>query len=75
MVSGTHAIEAVFEDGVFRPLSEVKLPEHQRVSILVTVQDDLPAELLARAAELGGSFEFLANPAEDLYSLVDGEPV
>ena len=69
------AIEAVFEDGVFRPLVEVKLPEHQRVSIVVAVQDDLPAELLARAAELGGSFVFLADPTEDLYSLDDGEPV
>lgn len=74
-MAGQQAIEAVFEDGVFRPLSEVKLPEHQRVSIVVAAQDDLPAELLARAAELGGSFAFLADPAEDLYSLDDGEPV
>ena len=74
-MAGQQAIEAVFEDGVFRPLVEVKLPEHQRVSIVVAVQDDLPAELLARAAELGGSFAFLADPTEDLYSLDDGEPV
>ncbi|MBI2458220.1 MAG: antitoxin family protein [candidate division NC10 bacterium] len=74
-MSGKQAIEAVFEGGVFRPLGEVRFPEHQRVSIVVTVQDDLPMELLARAAELGGGFDFLANPAEDLYSLDDGEPV
>lgn len=74
-MAGQQAIEAVFEDGVFRPLVEVKLPDHQRVSIVVPVQDDLPAELLARAAELGGSFAFLAAPTEDLYSLDDGEPV
>jgi predicted DNA-binding antitoxin AbrB/MazE fold protein len=74
-VAGQQAIEAVFEDGMFRPVVEVKLPEHQRVSIVVAVQDDPPAELSARAGELGGSFAFLADPAEDLYSLDDGEPV
>ena len=28
-------IEAVFENGVFRPLQPVQLPEHQRVTLLV----------------------------------------
>ena len=68
-------IEAVFENGVFRPLGDVRLPEHQRVSLVVTVPDDLPAHLLARAAEEGKSFDFLADPREDLYSLEDGDPV
>ena len=68
-------IEAVFEDGVFRPLGDVRLPEHQRVSLVVTVLDDLPAYLRARVAEKGKSFDFLADPREDLYSLEDGEPV
>lgn len=45
-MSGHRTIEAVFEDGVFRPLVEVKLPEHQRVSIVVTVQR--PARRTAR---------------------------
>lgn len=74
-MSEQQTIEAIFEDGVFKPLVEVKLPEHQRVSIAVTLQDDLPAELLARAAESGGSFAFLRAPAEDLYSVDDGEPI
>ena len=74
-MAGQQAIEAVCEDGVFRPLVEVKLPEHQRVSIVVAVQDDLPAELLARAAERGGSFVFLADPTEDLYSDDDGKAI
>ena len=68
-------IEAIFEDGVFRPLGNVRLPERQRVSLVVTVPDDLPAHLLARAAEKGKSFDFLADPREDLYTLEDGEPV
>ncbi|MBI4536969.1 MAG: antitoxin family protein [candidate division NC10 bacterium] len=45
------AIEAVFEDGVFRPLVEVDLPEDRQVSIVVTALDDLAPELLAEAAE------------------------
>ena len=68
-------IEAVFEDGVFRPLGDVRLPENQRVSLVVTVPDDLAAYLLGRAAEEGKGFDFLADPREDLYSLEDGDPV
>lgn len=70
------AIEAVFENGVFRPLVEVKLAEHQRVSLVINVpEDDLPADILARVAESGSSFAFLANQAEDIYSPDDGESV
>lgn len=75
MTSRHQQIEAVFEGGVFKPLAEVDLPEHQRVSIVVTVQDDLPAKLLAEVAESGRSFAFLADPREDIYSPDDGEPV
>ena len=74
-MAGERTIEAVFEDGVFRPLGNVRLPEHQRVSLVVTVPDDLPAHPLARVAEKGKSFDFLADPREDLYTLEDGEPV
>ena len=73
--NSTRTIEAVFEDGVFRPLGDVRLPEHQRVSLGITVPDDLSAPLLARVAEKGMSFDFLADPREDLSSLEDGEPV
>ena len=33
----TETIEAVYEDGVFKPLRPVSLPEHQRVSIAVSL--------------------------------------
>lgn len=29
--------EAIFEDGVFKPLSPVRLPEHARVRVVVSV--------------------------------------
>jgi len=33
-------IEAIFENGVFRPLSQVSLPEHRRVSMSVELCPD-----------------------------------
>ncbi len=38
---------------------------------LIEVQDDLPAEGLMRLAQEGGSFSFLADPREDVYTLND----
>ena len=35
----SHQIEAVFEDGVFRPLQPVQLPEHHRVTLLLSASD------------------------------------
>ncbi len=32
-------IEAGFENGVFRPLGPVELPEHQRVTLLLPTED------------------------------------
>lgn len=39
------------------------------------IPDELPADLLARLAVAGGSFDWLDDPAEDIYSDADGEPV
>lgn len=36
---------------------------------------DLPAETLAKLSAMGGSFDFLASPEEDIYSDKDGTPV
>ena len=68
-------IDAIFEDGVFRPLEAVRLPEHQRVALLITPTDDPTAEAIAQAASAGRSFAFLEAEAEDIYSPEDGEPV
>lgn len=38
---------------------------------LIEVQDDLPTEGLMRLAQEGGSFSFLADPREDVYTLND----
>lgn len=36
---------------------------------------DLPTEALQQLAARGGSFDFLNNPAEDIYTEDDGEPI
>jgi len=38
---------------------------------LIEVQDDLPTEGLMRLVQEGGSFEFLADPREEIYTLND----
>jgi hypothetical protein len=38
---------------------------------LIEVQDDLPAEGLTGLVQEGGSFSFLADPREDVYTLND----
>jgi hypothetical protein len=42
--------------------------------VRVAPPDELSARLLAEAAQVGGSFDWLADEP-DLYSLEDGEPV
>ncbi len=38
---------------------------------LIEVQDDLPTEGLMRLVQESGSFSFLADPQEDVYTLND----
>ncbi len=37
-------IDAIFEGGILRPLTELALPEQQRVRLVVHVTDDAPAK-------------------------------
>jgi predicted DNA-binding antitoxin AbrB/MazE fold protein len=34
------SVEAIYENGVFRPLEPVDLPEHQRVEVTIVDKDD-----------------------------------
>ena len=34
------SVEAIYENGVFRPLEPVDLPEHQRVEVTIADEDD-----------------------------------
>ena len=74
-------IDAVYENGRFTPLTAISLRERQRVKIVFVTADDrasvedLPATGFALLAESSPSYEFLADPREDVYSLEDGDPV
>ena len=67
-------IQAIYENGVLRPLRKLNIPEHQRFKIFI-LEDDLPVSLIARVAEQSGSYDFLHHPAEDIYTKDDGEEV
>jgi predicted DNA-binding antitoxin AbrB/MazE fold protein len=71
-----NTIKAIYENGVLRPLSSLKLAEHEEVEIVILQEgDDIPSVAIARMAHAGKSFTFLADPAEDIYTPQDGEPV
>lgn len=67
-------IQAIYENGVLKPLRKLDIPEHQRLKIYI-LEDDLPLSLVAHVAEQGGSYDFLEHPSEDIYSKDDGEEV
>lgn len=68
-------IRTIFRDGAFEPLEPVDLPENTRLTVALLDQDDLPADAITQLACADRSFEFLNDPAEDVYSESDGEAV
>ena len=68
------SVQAIYEDGVLKPLEQLDIAEHQRLEILI-LEDDLPPSLIARVAEQGASYDFLLHPDEDIYTADDGEAV
>jgi predicted DNA-binding antitoxin AbrB/MazE fold protein len=67
-------IHAIYENGVLKPLDKVDIPERRTLQILI-LEDDLPLSLIGRVAEQGGSYDFLHNAAEDIYTRDDGQAV
>ena len=67
-------IRAVYENGVFRPLQKLDIPERQSFEIHI-LEDELASPIIAKVAEQAGSYEFLHNPGEDIYTLENGEEI
>ena len=67
-------ILAVYENGVFRPLTDLRLPEHQAVHLIVEDEDEC-SESMETLAMQGGSFDFLMSADQDVYSISDGRPL
>ena len=72
----TKLIPAVYEHGNLRLATPVDLPEHQKVLIAITINnDEVPSLFISKLAEKSPSFKFLNNPQEDIYSPSDGEEI
>ncbi|MBF0608047.1 MAG: antitoxin family protein [Candidatus Magnetobacterium sp. LHC-1] len=65
-------INAVFEKGAFKPLTEVAAVEHGRYKIVFYPLEEF--HFLSMAQE-SGSLDFLKEEVEDVYTLQDGEEV
>lgn len=50
-------IYAVFENGVFRPIEKINLPDNQEVEIII--QDDIPTRLIAVSVSLLTFFQIV----------------
>lgn len=66
-------IPAVYENGVFKPLTHLRLPEHQAVHLII--EEDECSESMETLAMQGGAFDFLKAADENVYSLSDGHPL
>ena len=67
-------IQAIYENGFLRPLEKLDLPEHAKIKIIIP-GDDIPSLLITKVAEQSGSYDFLADSGEDIYTVNDGEEV
>ena len=65
-------IQAVYGDGVLKPLRKLDLSEQQAVEILI-LEDDLPPSRIAEFAGKASSYNFLGRSGEDVYTAEDGE--
>ncbi len=66
-------IRAIFRDGNLEPLDPIDLPENTRLTVALLDSDDLTADAIVELARNAGSFDFLGDPREDIYSESDGE--
>ena len=67
-------IEAIFEQGHLKLLQRLPLKEHQHVWLAILPTEPMTQQLAELAAQ-SPAFQFLADPAENLYSPQDGQPV
>jgi len=61
--------------GIFKPPEPVDLPENTRLTVALLDSDDLSPDAVAELARMGGAFDFLNDPREEIYCESDGEAV
>ncbi|MCK9462261.1 MAG: antitoxin family protein [Proteobacteria bacterium] len=75
-------IDAIYENGVLRPLHKLSMTEGQRIRIVLeraskdepSDADESESEWL-RAVSRNPAFAFLSDPEEDIYTFEDGAPL
>ena len=45
----TNTVEAIYENGIFKPVKKVNIPEHERVKLIISIRE--PDELIAEDEE------------------------
>ena len=68
-------IEAIYEDGVIKPLGKIFAEEHEKLKIIYSHLDEESPIHLLKVAEKGESFDFLKEKEEDIYTANDGEDI
>lgn len=64
----TAAVEAIYEDGLLRPLQPLALPEHARVRISVETMDEDPERAVWLAQSARRLREVWENDGDDAYN-------
>ena len=57
-------VEAIYQDGVFKPLQKLALPNNQKVKITIIVLDKVPEEI-SLLPSLCGAFPELAKISDE----------
>ena len=76
-MKGIEARGTVDRDGRLTVKERIPLPAAGDVRVIVLAPDDeeeLDEQAWLHAATMGGAFDFLNDPAEDIYSPTDGKP-
>jgi len=68
-----HTIQAIYEEGVLKPLRKITLPEHKKVILRILDVEDISLNRISEVAYKSESYKFLKRKSENIYSLTDGK--
>ena len=68
-----NTVKAIYENGVLRILQRVSLHNHQEVEVAIITESE--GDSLSALAMQSPCLAFLKDPAEDIYTAQDGEPL
>jgi len=49
-------IEAIYEDGVLKPVIALNIPEHKKITLIIEEKAEEPSEIMSLAAGVYGGF-------------------